>query len=354
MANMAAVDFSDPEFDRKLALSDKGELPAGEKLEVVHAKEDEDLIEVDITAKPKPAKVAPGSQTPLAPLRKEAEADTGDEDGAGTLRAQLDREKAARKAAEDRAKASETELRTARTEGDRWRSEAEGAKYNEIVSAIGNVATKLGDLSSQWEAAMADGDFKKGAGLNTQMLELQAINIKLQEGKVAMEHEAQRPKVPTDVVEAYIAQNQITNAASAAWIRSHPEVATDPAKSKAVLRAHNAFLGDHDKEDVGTPDYYAFIETKMGYRAGAAADDAGDSPLSEAGRTAERTSGNPPAAPPSRAGSVDIGSKQPRLGNKITLSAAEREMAKMSGLTDLEYAQNKAALLAEGRIGVGY
>jgi phage I-like protein len=58
-------------------------------------------------------------------------------------------------------------------------------------------------------------------------------------------------------------------------------------------------------------------------------------------------SGNraPPAAPVSRSGSGTGGS-----GNTVTLSAQEREMAQMMGMSVKEYAANKLALKREGKM----
>jgi phage I-like protein len=66
--------------------------------------------------------------------------------------------------------------------------------------------------------------------------------------------------------------------------------------------------------------------------------------MAETAKVTQRRSA-PPSAPVSRSGSAP-GSRP----NVVRLSNAEREMANMMGMTDMEYAKNKQALQKEGKL----
>ena len=69
-----------------------------------------------------------------------------------------------------------------------------------------------------------------------------------------------------------------------------------------------------------------------------------EDPMAQSASVTQRRSA-PPAAPVSRGGN-GTGSNP----NRVTLSAAEREMAQMMGMTNQEYAQNKLSLQKEGKL----
>jgi phage I-like protein len=91
-----------------------------------------------------------------------------------------------------------------------------------------------------------------------------------------------------------------------------------------MIAAHEIATGDGLEPD--SDDYFAAIETTLRLRQPVSAPQ-------------ERQSA-PPAAPVNR---------ETRPGT-VRLSAAEREMAQMMGMSEKEYAQNKQALIKEGRV----
>lgn len=105
------------------------------------------------------------------------------------------------------------------------------------------------------------------------------------------------------------------------WLKAHPEAMIDPSRNKeldvAYLKATRKGISR------GTPEYFRFIESEMGY-----------SPPTQ------EDNGMSVSAPGTRA---DRGSDGRPTGGKITLSPEQREIAKNMGLTDIEYARQVAA-----------
>jgi hypothetical protein len=162
------------------------------------------------------------------------------------------------------------------------------------------------------------------------MADLAARRRSLEDGKKAM---ATRPKqapqpVQTDPVEALAGQLSANGGhRSADWVRAHPEFARDARQYQRMIAAHN--LAVADGAAVETDAYFAAVESILGLTKAAPA--AEDPPTRRS---------PPPAAPVGR----------PENPRAVRLSAEEVEMASMMGMTNEEWAKNKQALRAEGRL----
>jgi hypothetical protein len=107
-----------------------------------------------------------------------------------------------------------------------------------------------------------------------------------------------------------------------------------------MLAAHNLAMADDIPAD--SDDYFAAIEDTLRIRR---QDNSGDyDAMADAAKPTQRRSA-PPAAPVSRNGGG--GGSKP---NRVTLTAAEREMASMMGMTPEEYGRNKLTLQKEGKL----
>ena len=104
-----------------------------------------------------------------------------------------------------------------------------------------------------------------------------------------------------------------------------------------MIAAHNLVTADGIASD--TPEYFASVEKVLGIGAPVEED-----ALSFASAPAQRRSA-PAAAPVSRTGTA-TGTRP----NIVRLSAEEREMASMMGMTPEDYARNKVALKREGKL----
>ena len=234
--------------------------------------------------------------------------------------------------------------RSARIDAERnvvvAKGEVHDTQLSLVTNAIETVKQSSATLKSQYRDAMAVGDYDTAADVQEQMSNNAARLLQLEQGKTAME-EAPKPTVAAsrsaDPVEALASQ---LTARSAAWVRAHPECATDERLYRKMLAAHN--LATADGIAVDSDEYFTSVEQSMGFNA--RREDTHDDPLVEAAKPVQRRT-SPSAAPPSRSGTG--GGDRP---NVVRLSAEEREMAKMMQMTDTEYAKNKLALKRDGRL----
>lgn len=263
------------------------------------------------------------------PEQPEITADHGIE----ALKLQIEQERNARIEAERRA-------HEAQRFAQRSEVEVQDSNLQLVVSAIETVKRDNMMNRRAYAEAMQAQDFEKAAEIQDIMAMNNAKLLQLENGRVALEQrvrEAQKappaPPKPADPVEAIASQ---LSPKSAEWIRRHPECVRDQRLYMKMIGAHNIAVADGLVAD--SPEYFDYIEGQLGYKKASerqADDDAGgDDPMSAAAKPAPRRA-PPPAAPPSRASGSG--------GRGVTLTAAQREAAAISGLTEEEYARNLAA-----------
>ena len=249
------------------------------------------------------------------------------------LKAQLERERTARAEAERRAnEASRTAFQA--------QTEVHDSNLHLVTNAIETISQSNAMLKANYREAMAAQDFDAAAEIQAEMSSNAAKLLQLEQGKQALESapraEAPQPYV-SDPVEALASQ---LSPRSADWVRRNPQFATDSRLYSKMLAAHNLAVADGIKPD--TDDYFESIEDTLRLSRRR---DAGDDASAAAAKPTQRRS-SPPAAPVSRSGSATGGNP-----NVVRLSEAEREMAKMMGMTPEEYGRNKRALQKEGKLG---
>ena len=295
--------------------------------------DEKDPIEVEIAEVDPPAADIVIEEPAAKAPETETKADSVDS-ALQTLKEQLETERRARAEAERRANEAAQTAHTSRTE-------AQDANLHLITNAIQSVEQSNEILKANYRAAMAESDFDTVAEIQMEMSSNAAKLQKLHDGKIALESalktEAPRPYA-ADPVELLAAQ---LTPRSAAWVRAHPEFATDQRRYSAMLAAHNLAVANGEEPD--SDGYFAAVEESLRIRQPARQVDDID-PLADAAKPTQRRSA-PPAAPVSR--STGVPGTRP---NRVTLSAEEREMAGMMGLTPEEYARNKLALIKDGRL----
>lgn len=282
------------------------------------AKEPEIVIEEPEKAEKKPDKAA----------KPENDVD----EALNQLREQMEAEKnrriAAEKAANDAAQAVH-----------KHKGEAHDANLHLISNAMRTVEQSNDILKSNLRMAYVAQDFEAVADIQAELASNAAKLTQLESGKQALEtapkEEAPQPYA-SDPVEQLASQ---LSQRSAAWVRAHPEFATDQRKFNAMLAAHNLAVSKGVEPD--TDDYFDRIETLLDLKQS----DGGRDATSAAAAPMQRRASPPAAAPVSRTSSTSGGNS-----NRVTLTAEEREMAGMMGMTDVEYARNKLALQREGRL----
>jgi phage I-like protein len=105
-----------------------------------------------------------------------------------------------------------------------------------------------------------------------------------------------------------------------------------------MIGAHTMAIADGLQPDSDA--YFAAIEQSLGMRASAQAQ---ADPVSQASQAAPRRSA-PPAAPVSRSGAPGT------PANTVRLTAEEVDVARSLGMTPVDYAQHKRALIRDGRM----
>lgn len=258
------------------------------------------------------------------------------EEGIRELKFKLEEERLARQEAERR-------MKQAAEQADQAKSEVDDTNIRLIDSAIETVKGNQLTLKRSYAEALARGDHDEAADIQVQLSEIALQKMQLEQGKNAyetkMKEAKQAPPVNNDPVEMLASQ---LSSRSADWVRSHPEYARNPTLYQKMLAAHNLAMADGLTAD--TDEYFSSIEDTLKIRPRQPVQQE-ESALSSAATPVKQRAA-PPAAPVSRTPTTNSGTRP----NVIRLTAAEREMADMMGMTDQEYARNKAALIKEGKL----
>lgn len=256
------------------------------------------------------------------------------DEGIAEVKLQLEEERRARSEAERRMHEANANVQRAKTE-------VEDTNLQLVSSAIETIKRENQIAKASYVEAAASGDFSRMADFQEAMAMNSARLLQLENGKSALE---QRPKIvqqqnqpQSDPVEALASQ---LSPRSADWVRRHPEYARDTRLFNRMRAAHELAVSDDYAPD--TDSYFRHIESTLRISKQEAVE--AESPFSDASNSNQRRS--PPAAAPVSRSSGGAGSKP----NVVRLSSEEREMAKMMGQTDQEYAKNKLALIKEGKL----
>lgn len=279
-------------------------------------------VEVDLEAgKEVEAKATPADDAP-PPVEDE---------GIKSLREQLAQARSAREAAEKQAREASEEV-------SRAKSQVGESQYQVIVSAIEATKREGDQAEADYAKAMEDGRYQDAAKAQRILARVEGRLDQLDGARANMETARKAPPAtegavrppaqqpPVDPVEALAGQ---LSPASASWVRSHPECATDPVVYQEMVAADARARRLGHVPD--TPEYFAFIEQRLGFGEPAAA---------VAPPPARR---GVPAAPVSR----DVPGSASNARRTITLSPEEQEIAQMNGMTNAEYAKYKADYQAE-------
>lgn len=260
------------------------------------------------------------------------EQETPPEDPLAALKAQLEAEQKAHASAEQARVAAEQRANASAHEAFKAKTDAGDSQLQMVIGAIEQIKSNRMQLKAAKAAAMRDQDFDAAAEIDEQIADNAARLLQLENGKASMEA-APKPQLQLDPVEAFARQ---LTPRSAAWVRQHPEYVRDPLLFKQMSGAHDIVTGKGVAVD--TDAYFTRIEDILFDRKPAKpATEEDEDPMQEA---AQRTP--PPSAPVGRA---------PPNRRSARLTEAEREIAALNHQTEEEYAKNKAALTAEGRMG---
>jgi hypothetical protein len=271
-----------------------------------------------------PKKPAEATAEPVQEAPKVVEPDEGLE----TLKAKLAASETARQAAEQRER--EASQRAAQAQG-----QAQTSQFGQVEAAASSIKTMLETQEAQYAQALAEQDYATVAKLQRSIATDSAKLLQLESW---IEQNKNRPVPQPQVQEIADPVERLAvqlSSASAQWVRSHPEFATDERKFRALVAAHN--LADSEGVPLDTPAYFERVEGLLGIGR---VQTNGSAPARQV---------QPSAAPVSRAPN-GAGSPQ---SNSIRLSADEREMAHANwpdlapDLAEREYAKQKLIIMRE-------
>jgi len=287
----------------------------------------EDQLEIDLGEDPKSA------DDIIVEKSEENAASDPVEDTLETLKGQLEAERKARQEAQRRASEAEQSAYAAH-------GEVQDTSLHLVSNAIDTVRQNNDILKSNYREAMSMGDYDSAADIQAEMSANAAKLLQLEQGKQALENQPRQPAPQPYVADPVEALASQLSPRSADWVRRNPQFATDPRLYQKMIAAHNLAMADEIPAD--SDDYFDAIEDTLRIRR---QDNSRDyDAMADAAKPTQRRSA-PPAAPVSRSGGG--GGSKP---NRVTLTAAEREMASMMGMTPEEYGRNKLTLQKEGKL----
>lgn len=302
----------------------KDAAPQDEK-EKVNGKDVQETVE-KVADVPEKEPVVEEKESEVPALKKQLESQKNAE--------KLQAEAYQRQIQEANRKTQEAELRAQTHEGT-----AEQAKYTAVLNAIGQAEAERDAAKKELKVAGEAGEWGAVAEAQDKLSSASARLVSLQDGKDAFEARREELKnakpepkqeiVQGDPVENYIEKMPNLGSREKDWLRGHKDYLTDTEKNTYLGAAHfKAMKAGHAR---GSDAYFQSIEQELGLREAPKAE-----PSIEQDEPETRNSNV--AAPPSREAPSMTDGKP--LSNKVTLSPAQREAAKNSGISEIEYARN--------------
>ncbi len=277
---------------------------------------------------------------PAADKERPQTAEEGKEDLAAQLKAAKETAEAERRARTE----AENREREAREVATRSQNDAATKQAQLVDGAIQTVELELDRAEQRLTQAQEAGDYAAAAKANRDLAVAASRLTRLQEAKSTLENargrpmthegrvERPAPEQPANEFEAMVSK---LTPASQAWARQHPAYFTDPKQLKRVVAAHHQ--ADADDIPFDSPEYFQFIEERLGIRQPAQ--------RQETTTETRRPAGASVAAPVDR-GTIAGGARI--SGNTVRLTAAQVEAAKIAGQTPEEYARAMLELEREG------
>lgn len=283
------------------------------------------LIDKERTGLEEEVPVAPPEpQTPPAPeLAPDTKAQLDE------LKAQLEAEKQARAREAEARAAAEQEAQTQRQAVATHQQSAYDAQATAIERALEASVGKLQALRTAYAAAAQNADATQMADLMEQMSYEAARKLQLEGGKAQIEQvrkTAAEAPAQADPLAQFTPRTRD-------YVRKHPELLNDRSRGYRAAAAHNEALAEGFVQD--TDAYFDYMDQKLGYKQ------------QPAQQQAPAASGPNYAAPPSR---PDTGPRRATKPNELTMTPHMRELAKMAGMTDAEWAKEYLASVEAGEV----
>lgn len=216
----------------------------------------------------------------------------GDKDPVAELKSQFTAIQQREADAQRRADQAARERDQARREAQAARSEVADSQLDGVTSGLQAAKAEAEAAESEYAAAMEKGDFPAAAKAQRKIASAEARIVRLDEAKADIEtrkaqqgtqqrssgQQQQRLEADGDPAERFIASR---TAASAQWLRDHPDYATamgrfsaGQASAEEAKRARKLSAAHQDAEAEGiavdTPEYFEHLESFIGLKKPAA------------------------------------------------------------------------------------
>ena len=291
--------------------------------------DDKNQISLDLGDEPKveaePEVVLLAEDEPEAPAPEPEKVAVSPDSAIEELNRRLQAERQAREEAEKRAREAAARANQAATE-------VEDTHLHLVKNAIDTVKRDQEILKANIKEAWSIGDYDKAAEYQEMMSSNSAKLLQLEHGFQEMQN---RPPVrpvapPPSNVSPVDDLIQRVTPLSAQWLQNNRDNLKDPRSFRIMARAHE------DAVDHGiipeSDEYFRFVESRLGFSKG---ETAPPEPAMSAAAAPVQRRQSPPAAPVSRQPSTSSGNKP----HVVKLTPEQREAARISGVTEEEYAR---------------
>lgn len=239
------------------------------------------------------------------------------EEAVEDLRKQLEEERAKREEAQREAEEAKKASAQASGKAESAQAQALQAAEDKLESDKASAEASLKDLNRQYKEAYESGDSDKLIEINDKIMDVKLNVRRMDDYKVQLQNYkdniGKQQKTDVENQEVYTKESK-------KWIDEHPEFNSSAAFREKAIRAHHAAVGEGIQPD--TPDYFSFIDKKMGL---VKEDDS---------QTENKQTRVMAGAPPSKGSAI-----KPSGGRFVRLTEAQKEAAEICGMSEAEYAK---------------
>lgn len=291
-------------------------------------------VQLDEAKIEEPVIVDEAKKEPKIEVQDENDGDENDispDDAIEELKKKLEEETKARKEAQRLAREAQNHVAKAYTEVDDTNKQL-------VQTAIENLERDVEVMTSSYAEAMSSGDYEKAARIQRAMVSNETKLEQLRHGYAEMQKAPPQRAIPETPPPSHKEMlDQIIDSVSsesARWLEANKSHIRDQNDIQDMFNAHNSAVSRGISPD--TPQYFAFIERRLGIER----QQEEDTVMSSASKPVARKAA-PPAAPVNRTSTSK---------NGATLTRAEAEMAQALGMTHKEYWTHQQALKKEGKL----
>jgi hypothetical protein len=312
-----------------------------EDIQAVPITEPVDIETADIPPQPEPDK---DTKVEVAPVVVVAAPEPVEDEQIVALKKQLDdlKKVGSNRTTELQRLQSETaenarRAQAAEQERDRAKEGTEQAQYDAILNAIGAATAEGESAERDALAASVANDPVKLIEAQRRISRVESRLERLEDGKTAFEARREAAKTEPRPVQVDPFEQQIGAVPDPAkvWLRGHRDYVTDTRKNAKIQSLHWDVLDEG--HTAFSPSYFESLETHLGLRQPPKVED------DDAPQPAPQRQETVVSAPVSRSDSPTLSGAKPS-STRVTLTPEEREAAKLSGVDERVYAQNKLKL----------